>query len=167
VLEHQLGMIAFTLLPFAVVGVYLSQAEEIGAAGLIAFAVALAGATLYMGGIFADTFLFPAIAATSPEVVEGVLTARLDGAMLWGFGGMAVLFTGGLALLGALTWRAGILPRTAGLLLAVGAIGFGPGSALPKLLQTGGAVILGAGLIWLGAALWQRFGAQAYQPDTV
>ena len=152
--EHQLGVIAFVLIPFGLIGLYGVQVERAGWLGLLGFVLAFAGTILYMGGIFMDTYFFPTLAAEAPQVVYSVLTAQLSGAPLIGLGLGSGAFTLGLMVLGLVTWRAGTLPRWSGLLLIVGAPLFGPGSALPNIVQVGGAVILGAGLIWAGYAVW-------------
>jgi len=152
--EHQLGVIAFTLMPFGLMGIYARQLEESEWLGLAGFGTSLAGTVLYMGGIFMDTYLFPTLAAENPDIVAGVLTAQISGPLLFGLGGASMLFVGGLMLFGFATYQADVLPRYAGVLLALGALVFGPGSAIPKTAQVLGAVILGVAFVWLGWAIW-------------
>jgi hypothetical protein len=72
--------------------------------------------------------------------------------LLWTLTG-PIYILGGL-LFGIATFRAGILPRWAGALLAVGCV-LGPAAILlPLDLQPKVAIPVGAALAWLGYALW-------------
>jgi hypothetical protein len=83
-------------------------------------------------------------------------------AALWSLLGV-LLVLGGL-LFGIATLRAGILPRWAAGLLAVGA-GLAPVYALiPHELEPLAAVPVGVGLAWLGYALWSERRAHAADP---
>jgi hypothetical protein len=72
-------------------------------------------------------------------------------------------FAVGYALFGLETVRAGVLSRSAGLLIAVGAllyvVGgfslplFGPESAMVTMIETMGALPFGLGFVWLGYLL--------------
>lgn len=74
--------------------------------------------------------------------------------MLWALSGV-VYILGGL-LFGIATFRAGILPRWAGVLLAAGTV-LGPAAILlPPGLQPKVAVPVGLALVWLGYALWSE-----------
>ena len=70
---------------------------------------------------------------------------------------------GGL-LFGIATLRAGILPRWAAGLLAVGAALAPVAALLPIELQPKVAVPVGLALAWLGYALWSERREQASQP---
>jgi len=64
-----------------------------------------------------------------------------------------VLFLLGYVLLGTLIIRSGVLPRWAGLLLAVGAPLFVVGVDTLQLITLLGAVLFGIGWAWLGYVL--------------
>ena len=82
--------------------------------------------------------------------------------MLWTLTG-PVYMLGGL-LFGIATFRARILPRWAGILLAVGTT-FAPVAALlPPEYEPKVAVPVGLALVWLGYALWSERREQAAEP---
>ena len=70
---------------------------------------------------------------------------------------------GGL-LFGIATFRAGILPRWAAGLLAVGAMLAPVAALLPHELQPKVAVPVGLALAWLGYALWSERREHAAEP---
>jgi membrane protein implicated in regulation of membrane protease activity len=73
---------------------------------------------------------------------------------LWGLTGPLYIF-GGL-LFGIATFRAGILPRWAGALLAAGVV-LAPVAALfPPEYETKVTIPVGLALAWLGYALWSE-----------
>ncbi len=67
----------------------------------------------------------------------------------------SLVFSIDYILLGAAIVRAGVLPRGAGILLAVGApiVAFSPPIGVQAVLIVG-HVMFGLGLVWLGYALW-------------
>jgi hypothetical protein len=73
-------------------------------------------------------------------------------ATLWSLLGV-VYILGGL-LFGIATFRAGILSRWAGGLLALGAVSSPAFALVPQSLAPLAAVPVGLGLAWLGYALW-------------
>ena len=79
-----------------------------------------------------------------------------------------VYILGGL-LFGIATFRAGILPRWAGALLALGTVLAPVASQLPNASQPKIAIPVGVALAWLGYALWSERPTQdslAPQPTT-
>ena len=75
-----------------------------------------------------------------------------------------------LALFGAATMRAGVLPRWAGLLLIVGDVVFGLGSfagSAATIFEILGAALTCAALVWLGLSLRSGSAASARQPTRV
>jgi hypothetical protein len=156
VIEHQLGVAAFVLMPFGLTGIYTRQADKIGLQGFIGFVLAFSGSTLYMGGIFLDAYIFPVIVGETPELVEGILQAEVSGPPAVGLGLASVLFSLGFLILGFSTAQAKVLPRWGGIMLLVGGAIFGPGPIFPKLIQTLAAVALGLGFVWSGYTLWSE-----------
>ena len=67
----------------------------------------------------------------------------------------SLVFSIGYTLLGSAIVRAGVLPRGAGILLAVGGpiVAFSPPIGVQAVLVVG-HVLFGCGLVWLGNALW-------------
>ena len=156
-----IGMSFFGLLGMA--GLYARQAEKSGWLGLAGFFLFSLWLAIILGFTFVEVFILPAVAATAPAFVEGWLgmftgtASTIDLAalpMVWTLSG-PVYILGGL-LFGIATFRAGILPRWAGALLAVGTT-IGPIAVLfPPEWQPKVAVPVGLALAWLGYALWSE-----------
>lgn len=74
---------------------------------------------------------------------------------LWQLVGTSLVFSVGYVLLGVAIYRAGVLPRGAGALLAVGGpiVAFSPPIGIMAVLVVG-HTLLGAGLVWLGYAMF-------------
>ena len=77
-------------------------------------------------------------------------------------------FALGYLILGVAILRGLGLPRWSGLLLIVGVVLSSPPPVVVPtvLILTVGGVLLGAGLAWLGYALWSEKGEMAVQPKT-
>ena len=83
--------------------------------------------------------------------------------MLWNISG-PMFFLGPL-LFGIATFRARVLPRWAGALLALIAVSFPLGAVVPFEYQTKIIMIpIGLALAWLGYALWAERRASAAEP---
>ena len=122
---HILGvaMCLFGLL--GVAGIYTRQVNAAGWTGLVGYLLLTLFYTFSLGFQFIEAFVSPALATASPEFVEGILgIASGDGSEM-DLGALPTVYTitGGMYLLGGVlfgiaTFRAGILPRPAGALLA-------------------------------------------------
>lgn len=143
-LVYYLGTIMAVL---ALIALYAAQRKQTGILGFAGFLLAVIGATLYSG----------------PQLA---LLAGTSGAAgwhdVWGFAMGNVLLIGpaaffiGMILLGIASMRGGVLPRWSGGLLAIGAFVWLIAyflSAVPGLL-TVASIITGAGMAWMGWALW-------------
>ena len=133
----------------AMTALYAAQWQVAGRVGLAGYLLSVMGAVMY----------------SAPEFA---LVAGLRGAAGWhdvwavAMSSIPILLIGppafflGMILLGATTMRAPVLPRYAGLLLAIGAflwlVAFFL-SVVPLLLVAGN-ILSGVGLVWLGRALW-------------
>jgi hypothetical protein len=71
---------------------------------------------------------------------------------------------GGL-LFGISIYRVGILPRWAGVLLAVGTVSAPIAALLPNASQPKTAIPVGVALAWLGYALWSERRPDPVEPD--
>jgi hypothetical protein len=131
----------------AIIAVYAFQWQQAGRLGFIGCLLAMIGAVLYSG----------------PQMA---LVAGTSGAAgwhdVWAFAMGHVLLIGpgaffiGLILLGAAVMRGAVLPSRAGLTLAVGSFIWLVAyvlSGVPGLL-TIASLITGAGLAWIGWAMW-------------
>lgn len=129
---------------YAITGVYLVQRSESGTLGAIGYAVNILGLALVIGRTFAANLVFRRL---PEETVQSILIGGLAPVI---FGVNVVLWIGAL-LLAIATVRAGVLPRWAAVLYAVGLIGE-PAQLLLRGLPVVpvGGILAGIGLIWLG-----------------
>lgn len=156
-----------------ITGLYARQVEAMGWLGLAGFLLFSLTWVIQVPFIFTQLLINPLLATASPAFVEsflgiinghpgemnlGVLPALY---MLNGLGGYLL---GGL-LFGIATFRAGILPRWAGGLLAFGvALPLLASSLVPHPFDRIFAVPVGLAVVWLGYALWSERRAHAAQP---
>ncbi len=153
-----------------VTGMYLRQVKESGILGLLGFLV-FGGFLLTAAAFsFVEALVLPAIVGGAPQVVEDVLgifsggpadgsLGALEGLSTFAFG---VYLLGGL-LFGLAIFRARVLSRWGGLLLAAGALATLLVPLLPHTLGRFAAVPVGLALMWLGYSLW----ADRRQPATL
>lgn len=171
VIVHYLGvaMCLFTLL--GMVGVYARQAEEAGWLGLAGFLLVVLFWTLTLGFQFVEAVISPLLAAEAPElleaflgIVKGTPSEMNLGALptLWSVTGLLYILSG--VLFGIATFRAGVLPRWAGGLLAVAAVAPLASPLLGHPLDRILAVPMGLALAWLGYSLWSERRKQGAQP---
>jgi hypothetical protein len=144
-----------------VTGVYLRQVRETGLLGIIGFL--LFGTFLLTAAAFSfvEALVLPAIVADAPDVVADILAifsgapadgslGALEGLSTFAFG---VYLLGGL-LFGIAIFRARVLSRWAGILLAAGALSTLLVPLLPHAVGRFAAVPVGLALTWLGYTLW-------------
>ena len=154
------AMCFFVLIGLA--GLYARQAEKSGWLGLAGFFLYSLSWVLTLGYTFAEVFILPPLATQAPTFVQGFLAAYSSSgdptfavlANLWTVTG--VLYILGGVLFGIATFRARILSRWAGGLLAVGSILSPLASLLPHEYEPLVAVPVGLALAWLGYSLWSE-----------
>jgi hypothetical protein len=153
-------------------GLYARQAEKSGWLGLAGFVLLSLWFAFILGFSFVEAFILPSLATAVPKFVEGWLGMFTSSASEMNLGVLPTLWllTAPLYILGGLlfgiaTFRAGILPRWAAGLLAVGTT-LGPvvAALLPLEYQPKVAVPVGLALAWLGYALWSERREQASEP---
>jgi hypothetical protein len=166
-----MAMSVFGMLGLA--GLYARQAEKSGWVGLVGFLLLNLWLALMLGFTFVEVFILPSLATIAPAFVAGWLgmfngTATIDLGSLptvWTIAGPLYILGG--ILFGIATFRAGVLPRWAGVLLAVGTA-MGPLAVLlPLDLQPKIAIPAGLALVWLGYALWSERRAKTAAAVTV
>jgi hypothetical protein len=113
-----LRLLSLVLLPWALIGIYGRQSREAGAFGLWAFALAFVGATLAVGNAWAEVFVWPTLAQAAPGMMSGSV-ADMSSYLVAGLNVSFPLFGLGLILFGVATFRAGVYPRWAAVLLVV------------------------------------------------
>jgi hypothetical protein len=145
---------------FGMAGLYARQVEESGWLGLIGFLLFTVWMTLVSGFSFVEAFILPQLASASPAFVAGflgMLTStpyEIDLGILptiWNISGPMYIL--GPLLFGIATFRAGILPRWAGALLALNAVFVPLGAMIPAEYQPMIMIPVGIAVAWLGYAL--------------
>jgi hypothetical protein len=144
-------------------GLYARQASKTGWVGLLGYLLLNLWVVLIMGFSFVEAFLLPHVATTSPALVQAWMGMFNGPAGTFDLGALPTVWTtsgflyvlGGL-LFGVATFRAGILPRWAGALLAASTVLAPVAALLPNASQPKTAVPMGIALIWLGYALWAK-----------
>jgi hypothetical protein len=147
---------------FGMAGLYARQVEESGWLGLAGFLLFTVWMTLVCGFSFVEAFILPKLATESPAFIAGWM-GMFTGApsavdlgilpMIWNISGP--IFILGPVLFGIATFRAGVLPRWAGALLALNAVLVPLGALVPPEYQPKIIMIpIGLALAWLGYALW-------------
>jgi hypothetical protein len=152
-------------------GLYARQVKAVGWLGLVGFLLLSLFFALTAPFTFAEAVILPLWATTAPTFVEGFLglfnghpTGMNLGvlAALYSLSGIVYIF-GGL-LFGFATFRAGILPRWAAGLLAVGTALSPVAALLPQEYKALVAVPVGVALAWLGYTLWSERRQHATEP---
>lgn len=149
---------------FGMAGLYARQAEKSGWLGLTGFVLMSLWFGLVMPLSFVEAFILPRLATELPEFVAGFLgmftgvPSEIDLGILptlWNLSGP--MFILGPLLFGIATFRAGVLPRWAGGLLAFGALLIPVGAMVPAEYQPEVALLtIALALTWMGFALFSE-----------
>jgi hypothetical protein len=146
-----------------ITGLYARQVEKTGWLGLAGYLVFSLCWSLELGFIFAEAFVIPPLASAAPKFVEGFFGIVNGYPIQMNLGLLPALYAfmsityllGGL-LFGIASFRAGILPRWAGGLLAVTAVLTPLAALLPHAIQRFAAVPVGVAVACLGYTLWSE-----------
>jgi hypothetical protein len=154
-----------------IAGLYARQVEEAGWLGLAGFLLLSLSWALHLAFIFAEAFIIPLLATAAPTFVDGFFGIFNGHPIETNLGALPALFalTGVLYMLGGLlfgiaTFRAGILPRWAGGLLAIAAALTPAAALLPHQIQRLAAIPVALALACLGYALWSERREQVSEP---
>lgn len=160
---HALATAMCFFLLLGIAGLYARQVEETGLLGLLGFLLLSLWALITATFTFAEVSILPLLATEAPTLAEGFIGVFSSSAGETNFGVLANVWTltGPLYILGGLlfgiaTFRAGILPRWAAVLLAVGTVLAPVAALLPHEHEPKIAVPVGVALAWLGYALWSE-----------
>ena len=152
------AMCFFGLLGMA--GLYARQAVKTGWVGLAGYLLLSLWLTLVMGFSLVEAFILPHLASAVPTFVQSWMGMFNGPAGPFDLGILPAIWTstapmyiGGGLLFGIATFRAGILPRWAGALLALSVVVAPIAALLPNTSQPKIAVPFGVALAWLGFAL--------------
>ena len=144
-------------------GLYARQVGRIGWLGLAGFVMFSIWLALIMVFSFVEAFILPLLAAESPAFVAGFLGMFTGTASEVGLGVLPTLWmiSGPLFIVGPLlfaiaTFRAGVLPRMAAGLLALGAVLIPAGALLPPQHESLVMIPVGVAMAWLGYALFSE-----------
>lgn len=145
-LRNGLALIAMYALLIALTGLYARQATAAGRLGLVAYLIAALGTVLLAGDWWYETFVAPLIAAQAPDL----LNTAPSGSILIGAAATFVSFALGWVLFGIASYRAGVFPRGAAVLMVLGGIvgilALAPPFQIPLALAVG----------WMGWSLLRR-----------
>jgi hypothetical protein len=147
VLGQSLVLVAHLALVFALIGLYAAQAPRSGLLGTLGMVLSVLSTALVSGVVLVE------IAGAAGVEVDMVLAGGVAG-MLTTFAGLG--FFVGLILFCITTFRTGIFPRLASVVLLAGDLvfaastGAGPSA---QVVTIAGAALTCAGFVWLGLAL--------------
>ena len=141
-----LFLVAALSATLGLVGLYVSQATAAGLPGLASFLVAFVGTTLVAGTFWSQMFFAPAVARVAPQFFYNDQPAWLN----FGFFASFFVFLLGWLLFGAATYRAGVRPRWAAVLLMAGVV-------LIVLPLPFASLVFDAAVIWLGLDLFAEY----------
>jgi hypothetical protein len=113
-----LRLLSIVLLPWALIGIYGRQSRAAGTFGLWTFAVVFLGATLAVGNVWAEVFVWSTLAQVAPKTMSAPVT-EWPTYLVVGLNVSFPLFGIGLILFGVATFMAGVYPRWASALLIV------------------------------------------------
>lgn len=138
---HLLYFAALMLAQIALVGIFARQFGRVGRLGLIGFLTAFFGTAMML--LEGREHLF------SHDFGQGTPVG------LWQLIAASLVFSVGYVMLGVSMVGANVLPRGAGILLAVGGpiVAFSPPIGIFAVLVVG-QTLFGLGLAWAGYALW-------------
>jgi hypothetical protein len=138
----------YLLVQLGLIGMLARQYHAAGRLGVLGFVVAFVGVGLTLMEGRDHTFSLPLLRLSG---LQGSDPDSLHG--LWELVFNAAAFSAGHILLGIATYRAGMFPRLAAMLLAVGApiLAFSPPIGIEAALI--GSALYGGAVVWIGALL--------------
>jgi hypothetical protein len=136
-LRFGLALVAMYVLLLALTGGYWVEANVVGGLGLAGYLIAFLGTLLVAGDWWYETFIGPILRDRVPQLLE----EAQPGLVLFGAFVTSAAFAVGWLIFGLSSYRAGIFPRGASILLMLGGVaGAVPllvGSQIPLALAVG------------------------------
>jgi len=157
VLSHVIAMLAFVLLIYGLLALYgRLEADYRGPSAIFGLVLSLAGIALIMPMLGVEIHILPIIGRLYREgatnLAPAVALIYLGPATLMFLFALLLLAVGSICFAIAI-WRSGVLPRGAGVLLAIGlALWFPP---FPPLIRILDGFVIGIGGIWLARGIWR------------
>jgi hypothetical protein len=152
---HAVGLVVVALSLGGVAGLALLHRGRWGRLGSVGVVMTVVGLVATAGLTAIEAFTFPALARAEPALLafDGPIAGT---AAFWILAGLAGLWLVGEALLGIAVTRAGVLPRTPGVLLAAGAFSFAAfeGPFVPVLGQAS-VLLYAVAQVWVGVVLFR------------
>ena len=152
-----LSLLAAILILFALVGLNLRQAEEVGILGRLGFVVAFLGTALTVGLSWVIFFVAPSVAMEAPEFLDA---EQVAGPLDAGFILTSLILAVGWALFGVAALRAGIYPRWVTIVFIIAAL-------IQFLPLPGTALVFGVAVALLGFFALARGSMSVEQPSRV
>lgn len=170
---HYLSLTMDFLGLLGMAGLYARQVNKVGWLGIAGYVLFSLFYALALAFHFLEAFISPVLATEAPKFVAGLLGMVTGipsevslGAIPIAYGLLGVAYMLGGVLFGIATFRAGILPRWAGGLLAIGAALTLAGALVPHPFDRIFAVPVGLAMAWLGYTLWSERREQALEPSS-
>jgi hypothetical protein len=167
VAAHLFAMVGFILTALGLLAVRnvvsSTRAERLGFAAVVTGWVGVGLTLPYYG---AEDFGLNAIARKAAEgqrfdVLDLIDAVRFSPVPITTFG-LGLLLLAAAAVLAAIAiWRSGVLPRSSGILFALGFALFLPQFFAPPAVRIAHGVLVAVGSAWLALALWQAKATQA------
>ena len=137
-------------------GIYVIQMANANWISSLGFYVASTGTTLLIGTMLWETILWPILVKYEESLLDFQGPIYTSKTFLPFFIVAGLIYSAGYVLVGIGIVQAGILPKIAGILLAVGAPTFGLGSMFGKYQvypRSVGVTLMSIGLIWIGLGM--------------
>jgi hypothetical protein len=152
-LVNGLGVIGFVLALVGILGIFFKQSNDLTQLGMFGFLITFVGQVLYNAGIYYETFIWPILAESDPNLVNlstgPIYTNPAFFIMLILTGSIYAI---GFLIFGYSTYKTGSFSKWAILLLVIGVVLFIPGF-FPYAVRTIGIIVYAGGLIWVGYKL--------------
>jgi hypothetical protein len=170
VVRDSLKVLMAALALAGITGMYLFQVKRIGVLGLVGYLTFAIGYLTMLGIEFVAAFVLPSIAHSSPAYVSNAIAEATNGTVTGSIGliKVAILVNGiayvaGGFLFGIALFRAKVLTRWAGILLACGSVATVATGLMPQYERLF-AFPTAVALIALGYSIWQAQRAAAARP---
>lgn len=149
VVSHTFHFVGATLIQFGLFGIMARQIQRNSRLDIVAFLVAFWGTLMFAClGIIAGYLspLYPLLLSDRDPLNSNPLGLV--------FPASGLLFIAGWILVAIAIVRAGVPPKWSAVLIIVGAGPFALGFLFPWVVGAGAGLVFGAGLVWLGYAMW-------------